>query len=130
MVAYIVKRGDTLRGIAAQFEVDANELRRYNGLSLEEADALPVGKRLFIPPKRGETPAAERTTSRPAPARATATRQPSSEPVAYTVRAGDTLRGIAERFDVSVERLVEYNGLSPAEADSLRPGQRLFIPRR
>ena len=71
-----------------------------------------------VPP----TPASE-----PSPA-ATATREPASEAIAYTVKPGDTLRGIAAQFEVSVDALFRYNVLSAEEADSLRPGQRLFIP--
>ena len=52
------------------------------------------------------------------------------EPEVYFVREGDTLRSIAERFDVSVDALLRYNGLSAEEGDQLRPEQRLFIPPR
>jgi LysM repeat protein len=119
-----VKPGDTLRGIAAQFEVSVDALFRYNGLSTEEADSLRPGQRLFVPPQRGAEPQA------PAAPRPTATRRPAPSPRSYFVEPGDTLRGIAAQFEVSAAELQRYNGLSAEEADSLRPGQRLFIPPR
>lgn len=64
------------------------------------------------------TPPAPEPTAPPAPA----------EPRTYTVQPGDTLRGIAEQFDVSVEALLEANNLTPEEADALRIGQELIIP--
>ncbi len=48
----------------------------------------------------------------------------------YIVESGDTLRGIASRFGVSVEAILRYNGLSAEEGDSLSVGQEIFIPPR
>lgn len=47
-------------------------------------------------------------------------------PVVYTVRAGDVLLTIAQRFGVTVAALAEANGLR--DVDSLRIGQELVIP--
>jgi LysM repeat protein len=44
------------------------------------------------------------------------------------VQRGDTLRGIAAQFDVSVQALLEANNLTPEQADALRVGQELVIP--
>ena len=66
-------------------------------------------------------------TATPSPA-ATATATP--RPRTYVVRAGDTLRSIAERFDISVAALLRANNLTPAQADALRQGRELIIPAR
>jgi LysM repeat protein len=58
----------------------------------------------------------------------TATPPAPSEPRKYTVQPGDTLRAIAEKFNVSVTAIVNANKLTPQEADSLRVGQELVIP--
>jgi LysM repeat protein len=74
------------------------------------------------------TPTPEPPTATPAP---TPTPEPEPEPPAqqvYVVEPGDTLRGIAEAFDVTVEALLEANGLTPEEGDQIRPGQELIIP--
>lgn len=44
----------------------------------------------------------------------------------YTVEPGDNLTEIAERFDTTVEALVEANEIP--DPDVLRPGQVLTIP--
>lgn len=53
---------------------------------------------------------------------------PPPTPRTYTVQPGDTLRGIAAQFNVSVADLLRVNNLTAAQADSLRPGQVLTIP--
>ena len=51
---------------------------------------------------------------------------PTAEIVLYTVQPGDTLLGIAQVYGVSVEALVEANGLP--NPDVLSAGQTLVIP--
>lgn len=108
--AYFVEAGDTLRSIADQFGISVERLLEFNGLTGTQGDRLSVGQRLFIPAAAAP------------PAR--------SEVQAYFVEPGDTLRSIAEQFGLSVEGLLEFNGLTRAEGDTLRVGQRLFIPLR
>jgi adenylate cyclase len=47
------------------------------------------------------------------------------KPTTYTVR-GDSLKGIADRFDVTIQAIVEANG--PDFVGQLCPGQELIIP--
>lgn len=56
------------------------------------------------------------------------TEAPAAAPQRYIVESGDTLRSIAERFNVSVGAILRYNGLSEEDGDNLRPGQELLIP--
>jgi murein DD-endopeptidase MepM/ murein hydrolase activator NlpD len=44
----------------------------------------------------------------------------------YTVKAGDTLASIANRYDVSTEDLQRYNGIRDPKA--VKPGQRVVVP--
>ncbi len=58
---------------------------------------------------------------------ATPTAQPTSSIVIeqYTVRPGDTLTGISQRFDISIDDLMKLNGL--ANPDALQVGQVLKV---
>jgi len=51
---------------------------------------------------------------------------PTPTPFVYTVQAGDTLSGIAARFGLTVDELVQANRL--VDPDSLQIGQQITIP--
>ena len=51
---------------------------------------------------------------------------PTPTPLVYAVQAGDTLSGLAARFGLTVEELVQANRL--VDPDSLQIGQQLTIP--
>ncbi|MCA0351177.1 MAG: LysM peptidoglycan-binding domain-containing protein [Chloroflexi bacterium] len=78
------------------------------------------------------TPTDQPTATTEATAEPTATSEPSTTPTAerrtYTVEDGDTLRSIAEAFDVTIAELLEANDLTPQQADQLQPGDVLIIP--
>ncbi len=68
------------------------------------------------------TPAATRTpTAIPTP-----TPEADATPLVYAVKSGDTFLGIANRFGVDLDLLIEENGLS--EDSVLQIGQELVIP--
>ena len=94
--------GDTLSGIAALFGGSAGEIARLS--AIENPDQIFPGQRLYL-------------------------RVPASTPIAacdrYTVRPGDTLSSIAQRFDLDVAELAEANGLF--DPDVIFPGQTLRI---
>lgn len=95
-------------------------------LATEAATEAPTGEPTAAP--------TDVPTATPAPTEApTALPEPSAPPAPagprkYTVQPGDTLRSIAEQFNVSVKSIIDANQLSEAEADSLRVGQELVIP--
>ena len=57
---------------------------------------------------------------------ATEAAKPKPKPRTYTVRRGDTLSAIAERFDTTVRAIVRANKLK--DRNSLQVGQKLKIP--
>ncbi|MEE4275156.1 MAG: LysM peptidoglycan-binding domain-containing protein [Thermoleophilia bacterium] len=80
----------------------------------------------------GEGGAPVASPSPKASAKKTPTEEPTAEPDAgsgtktYTVKAGDTLSGIAERFDTTVTELEDLN--ADQDLQTLNPGQELTVP--
>ncbi|MCZ7573639.1 MAG: LysM peptidoglycan-binding domain-containing protein [Ardenticatenaceae bacterium] len=103
---YTVQPGDTLNLIAQRFGVTVDQILAANpGL---QPEALGIGQEIIIP--SGAAPAPQ---------------QPSA--FQYTVQKGDTLNLIAQRFGVSVDRVLAANpGLVPSR---LQIGQVILIPR-
>lgn len=97
---YTVRAGDTLSGIASAHGTSWQELQRINGLA--NANLIFPGQVLKLP------------GGKPAPAKRT-----------YTVRAGDTLSGIAARYGTSWQALAQKNNL--ANPNLIFPGQVLRI---
>lgn len=81
---YTVKSGDTLSGIAERTGQSVSELAQKNGIS--DINHLSVGQVI-------ET-------------------DDTSESGTYTVKSGDTLSGIAEKYGTTVDRLMQLNHLS------------------
>ena len=72
----------------------------------------------------GSSPASQSATATPS-ATAKKKQKKSSKPKTYTVKAGDTASGIAEKSGVDLETLMELNPeLDPA---TLSPGQKIRL---
>lgn len=117
-VSHLVRSGDTLSSIAAQYGTTVDALKRANGLS---SDIILVGQTLIVPAFSGSQ-AAKKPVYVPISAGTTGAACAST----YTVRPGDTLSAIAQRCGVTVEALKSINSLG--ERSILRPGQSLNLP--
>lgn len=102
---HIVKKGETLKGIAKLYGVSVDELKEWNNLKSEK---LKPGQRLLI--KRSEKVSKD-TKKRP-------------KEIIYRVKPGESLSDIARLFGVSEEEIIKVNKLSGKE---VRPGQKLLI---
>ena len=109
-----VRRGETLSGLAAEYGVTVRQLKAWNALGSSES--IRAGQRLRVV----------------APGRSRAKTPVSSADAAaggdrvHTVRRGETLSGLAKRYGVSVQALLNANHLS--SGDGLRAGATLKIP--
>jgi LysM repeat protein len=113
---YVVKAGDTLGGIAARHGVGLSEVFKWNGLGM--SSVIYPGQKIKV----------GGGSSTPAP---TATKPASAAPApassgSYTIKAGDTLSGIAARNGVRLSDVLSANRLTMSSI--IYPGQKLVIP--
>jgi LysM repeat protein len=127
LVHYRVRRGDTLDGIAGQFSVTVEDIRRWNGL---HGNAAPKGARLRIyagggPPTAHSkskaaaevapglsTPGTPPGSSAGTSARVQGVSQPADAAggeIHHHVKAGETLYSIAHQYGTTVEALRDSN---------------------
>ncbi|MDB4951410.1 MAG: Lytic transglycosylase catalytic [Gemmatimonadetes bacterium] len=120
---HTVVRGETLAGLAERFEVSPSTLRRLNEM---EGSRVRPGQKLRVPrPAEEQTASADRASTRSARA---SSGEGDAKPrtFVHTVRRGETLASLAERFEVSERTLRRLNEM---ESSRVRPGQELRIPR-
>lgn len=108
---YTVRPGDSLSKIAARNGTTVASLRTINNLT---SDVIQIGQVLVVP--GGEAGPA------PGPAREAI----PSDAVTVTVQRGDTLGGIARKFDVSVRQLMQVNNIT--DPTRVPAGKVLVIP--
>lgn len=117
-IVYVVKRGDTVEKIAAQYGVSRQDLMAANAMS---NDLLQVDQKLTIP--AGPMPRGPDGKIIPTP-----TATPKSGLFKVLVREGDTIESIAKRMGSSIEAIVQANE-AIANADTIiRPGELLNVP--
>jgi membrane-bound lytic murein transglycosylase D len=121
----VVRRGDTLYGIAQRLGTDVHTLAEANGM--QPGDRLHAGQKLRVGSTTLATDAALVPSRSAHATRASGTTTASSDGsrrVVYTVRRGDTLYSIARLLQVTVVELAGWNGMSGDH--SIRPGQTLI----
>lgn len=103
-----VRRGETLGAIASRYGVTVNNLKDWNNLSSSRID---VGQTLIV---KGS-----KSTS--------SLRSSKSSYTTHTVRNGETLGGIAERYGTTASAIRKANGI---KGSMIRKGQKLKIPKK
>ena len=115
-----IRSGDTLGQLAQRHNIDIAMLMRANDLPNH---VIHVGNSLLIPTGTRST---DSVLSGEAQARALPARRRGIGKKSYRVVRGDSLSEIAERFDVSLRKLMRMNQIAPRQ--TLRVGQKLVIP--
>ena len=114
-----IKRGETLSIIARRYRVSVQSLLRANKMRKQ---ALVVGKMIKIPDDGSSSPAPETVKS---------TQQNESvksrQTISHTVKSGESLWIIANRFNTTVKNIQELNNLNNMD---LHVGQVIFIQRQ
>ncbi len=98
VITYTVRSGDTLWLLANRYGTTVDAIRQLNGLT---GDMLQIGQVLKIPVSQ------------------------TQQYITYTVRSGDTLWLLANRYGTTVDAIRRLNGLT---SDMLQIGQVLKIP--
>lgn len=101
---YIVKKGDTLSGIASRYCTTYQVLASYNGIS--NPNLIRVGQAIKIP--NGTMSHITNTSSR-----------------TYIVKSGDTLSSIAKKYGTTYQKIAKDNNIS--NPNKIYPGQKLII---
>lgn len=109
---YTVKSGDSLWKIANNYNLTVQQIRNSNNL---KSDMLYVGQVLKLTGK-----ASSGTSSSPS----SSSNAGSSTTTTYTVKSGDSLWVIAQKFNVTAQQIREKNNL---KTDVLQVGQKLAI---
>lgn len=105
-----VKSGDTIWGLAKQHGLSVSALEQANPSVKkinDSIDLITVGQQLTLPTARHDASADLNADG------------------SYTVKPGDTLSSIADRYNVTVSQLMAWNNLSTN--DSLYIGQQLSV---
>lgn len=108
---YKVKSGDTLSGIAAKEGVSVSTLRSANSLS---GDNIYAGQSLKLSGSSASSGESSGSTS-----------ASTSSASSYKVKSGDTLSGVASRNGLSLQQLLNANGME--STDIIRAGQTLKL---
>ena len=118
-LSYTVAAGDTCLAIAARFEVSVQSIVLINNLPAA-CNTLVEGQSLLIPhPTPTPTPLATATLS------AAEAAFEDCEKVYYTVEDNDTLSSISQNYNVPMEAIKEWNGMT---TNTVYVGLTLVIP--
>jgi LysM repeat protein len=115
--------------IARRYGLTGTTLRQVNNLQVNRKNRLTASQPILVP-GRGKPAgqvAAARSKEPPAPAAPAGKSQPARKGATgvYTVKAGDTLYGIARQFGRAVPDLLHLNNLAPSAV--IQPGLRLRV---
>lgn len=122
-IAYTIKQGDSVYGIAAQYGVRPDELASYNNWAEGVNRQLLIGETILIPPSPSQT------TTLPGLPLPTESTVPPPEPARgnYEVKLGDGLTIIADKCGVELSALLRINGW-PDMNVRIMPGDTIKIP--
>ncbi|OAV09609.1 Membrane-bound lytic murein transglycosylase D precursor [Moraxella catarrhalis] len=121
-----VSAGESLTAIARRYNISLHALAKENGLSV--TDGVLIGQTLKLP---SDAKAESSTPSRLGNTKNNSTRTPANTNIGitenYTVKAGESLTMLSNRFGVAIGDLAAANGL--ASNANLRIGQTLKVPK-
>src|SRR5262245_32142732 len=101
-VTYEVKNGETLKDLAARFQVSTDDIRWSNLTALRSLTKdVSAGQKIVIPPVDG---------------------------LVVVAQKGDTPLSMASTYHVTSQAIVDFNYLRTSDQDPLQPGALVVIP--
>jgi membrane-bound lytic murein transglycosylase D len=113
-ISYRVKKGDTLGEIAEVYNTRASKIRSWNGLYYGQHIYPKQKLAIWVPPTFDQE---QNTYAKTSPV----ILNPDEY---YTVRSGDTLWDIAQKYGVSISNLKRWNN---KRSNKIKPGEKLRI---
>jgi LysM repeat protein len=96
VTSHRIKGGENLWNISLQYQTDHTLIIKAN--YIKNPDVLKIGNMIYVPNRNG---------------------------IRYTVKKGDSIIKIAERYKIKKEKIFAHNSLKETE---LRIGERIFLP--
>ena len=123
---YTVKSGDSVWGISNKYGISMNDLISWNNI---KNNFIYPGQRLIV--KKGSSSSTNNNTNSNSSKPAQNTNKPSGNTTTnttaktyYTVKSGDSVWGISNKYGISMNSLISWNGI---KNNFIYPGQRLVV---
>jgi len=113
-LTHTVKSGDSFWSISRKYGVNTRSLAKWNGMA--PIDTLRIGQKLVVWTKKGKASAQRVSLTDTSP-------QQKMHALRYTVRKGDSLSRIADKFNIRVADIKRWNKVGKY----LQPGQKLKL---
>ena len=107
-ISYTVKKGDTLGAIAEKYNTRASEIRKWNKMNPNN-HLISIGQKLVLFVGKNIDQSSN-----------------MSARIVYTVKSGDQLGYIAEKYNTSAKKIREWNQMNPGSS-AIYPGQKLVL---
>lgn len=124
-----VKSGETLGRIAAKYHVTVSQLKRWNSL---KSDRIRKGQRLRVNAATSASSSGSKSasggSSSSGKSSASQSKKETSESGGYqyyTIKKGDTLYGIAIKFNTNLNSIMAMNGLT--KKSKIYPGKKIKV---
>ncbi|MBI5418073.1 LysM peptidoglycan-binding domain-containing protein [Candidatus Poribacteria bacterium] len=113
---HIVKSGETMSAIAWKYGIPLNSLAKVNKIT--KINNIKIGMRLTIPSDANPRPEKVDSTD--------TKNDPNYKKIFHVVQEGDTLWKICKRYNVSINKLVEWNE-NFRNRSQIYPGEKLCL---
>ncbi|AUJ28837.1 LysM peptidoglycan-binding domain-containing protein [Liquorilactobacillus hordei] len=121
--SYIVKSGDSLWAVANKYGISVANLKSWNNLS---SDIIYIGQSLKVSNSASQSnnSNSSSSTSTSSSSQSSSSTSSTSSASTYTVKSGDSLWAVANKYGISVANLKSWNNLS---SNTIYIGQSLKV---